>query len=178
MNFFTLIEKIKRNRTNSSSKIEKNSYNNNLKIKIKDKEKNDSYKNNYDIAIDYYTKSINKNKENIIYLIKRAICYLVKGYYLLALKDALKAIKIDNKFSKDKIRDKSRDKSKDKTKKEIVDDKKEYNDINILNINLILLCLAIDITKDKDEREFLENLYEQFLLFMKQLSRMKKVNGY
>ena len=36
MNFFTLIEKIKRNRTNSSSKIEKNSYNNNLKIKIKD----------------------------------------------------------------------------------------------------------------------------------------------
>ena len=100
MNFFTLIEKIKRNRTNSSSKIEKNSYNNNLKIKIKDKEKNDSNKNNYDIAIDYYTKSINKNKENIIYLIKRAICYLVKGYYLLALKDALKAIKIDNKFSK------------------------------------------------------------------------------
>ena len=100
MNFFTLIEKIKRNRTNSSSKIEKNSYNNNLKIKIKDKEKNDSNKNNYDIAIDYYTKSINKNKENVIYLIKRAICYLVKGYYLLALKDALKAIKIDNKFSK------------------------------------------------------------------------------
>ena len=67
MNFFTLIEKIKRNRTNSSSKIEKNSYNNNLKIKIKDKEKNDSNKNNNDIAIDYYTKSINKNKENIIF---------------------------------------------------------------------------------------------------------------
>ena len=34
-----------------------------------------------------------------------------------------------------------------------------------MNINLILLCLAIDISKDKEEKEFLENRYEQFLFF-------------
>ena len=65
-----------------------------------DKEKNNMLSNNYDIAINYYTRSINNNKENTTYLIKRAICYLAKGYYTLALKDALKTIEIDNTFSK------------------------------------------------------------------------------
>ena len=56
--------------------------------------------NNYDIAINYYTRNINNNKENTTFLIKRAICYLAKGYYTLALKDALKSIEIDNSFNK------------------------------------------------------------------------------
>ena len=56
--------------------------------------------NNYDIAINYYTRHINNNKESTTYLIKRAICYLAKGYYTLALKDALKTIEIDNTFNK------------------------------------------------------------------------------
>ena len=55
---------------------------------------------NYDIAIEYYSKGIDNNKKNILFLIKRAICYLGKGYYTLALKDALKAIEIDPYFSK------------------------------------------------------------------------------
>ena len=55
---------------------------------------------NYDIAIEYYSKGINNDKKNTIFLIKRAICYLGKGYYTLALKDALKAIEIDPHFSK------------------------------------------------------------------------------
>ena len=55
---------------------------------------------NYDIAIDYYTKGINNDKTNIYYLIKRAICYLGKGFYTLALKDALKTIQIDKKYQK------------------------------------------------------------------------------
>ena len=44
----------------------------------------------------------------------------------------------------------------------------ENNDnlkINILKINLILLCVAIDITKDNDEKGFLEGLFEQFLIY-------------
>ena len=53
---------------------------------------------NYDIAIDYYTKGINNDKTNIYFLIKRAICYLGKGFYTLALKDALKTIQIDKKY--------------------------------------------------------------------------------
>jgi len=65
-----------------------------------DKEKNNMFGNNYDIAINYYTRNINNDKENITFLIKRAICYLAKGYYTLALKDALKTIEIDNTFSK------------------------------------------------------------------------------
>ena len=65
-----------------------------------DKEKNNMMGNNYDIAINYYTRNINNNKDNTNYLIKRAICYLAKGYYTLALKDALKTIEIDSTFNK------------------------------------------------------------------------------
>jgi len=65
-----------------------------------DKEKNNMFGNNYDIAINYYTRNINNDKDNTTFLIKRAICYLAKGYYTLALKDALKSIEIDNTFSK------------------------------------------------------------------------------
>ena len=65
-----------------------------------DKEKNNMMGNNYDIAINYYTRNINNNKDNTNYLIKRAICYLAKGYYTLALKDALKTIEIDSAFNK------------------------------------------------------------------------------
>ena len=50
--------------------------------------------NNYDRAINYYTRNINNDKDNTNFLIKRAICYLTKGYYTLALKDALKTIEI------------------------------------------------------------------------------------
>ena len=65
-----------------------------------DKEKSNIFGKNYDIAINYYTRNINNDKDNTTFLIKRAICYLAKGYYTLALKDALKTIEIDNTFSK------------------------------------------------------------------------------
>ena len=65
-----------------------------------DKRKNNMYGNNYDIAINYYTKNINNDKNNTTLLIKRAICYLAKGYYTLALKDALRTIEIDEDFNK------------------------------------------------------------------------------
>ena len=65
-----------------------------------DKAKNNMLGKNYDIAIHYYTRKINAEKENTTFLIKRAICYLAKGYYTLALEDALKTIEIDNSFSK------------------------------------------------------------------------------
>ena len=55
---------------------------------------------NYDNAISYYTKVINNDKSNITFLIKRAICYLAKGFFSLALRDALKTIELAPKFSK------------------------------------------------------------------------------
>ena len=64
-----------------------------------DKDKFNSLRN-YDIAISYYTKGINNDKSNTTFLINRAICYLAKGFYTLALKDALKSIEIDPKFLK------------------------------------------------------------------------------
>ena len=36
---------------------------------------------------------------------------------------------------------------------------------NILTINLILLSISIEITKDKEQKEYLENQYEQLLIF-------------
>ena len=65
-----------------------------------DKQKNNACGKNYEIAINYYTKNINNNQKNTTFLIKRAICYLAKGYYTLALKDALKTIEIDKSFNK------------------------------------------------------------------------------
>ena len=52
-------------------------------------------------------------------------------------------------------------KFKFKRKKSSLDNK----DINILTINLILLSIAIEITNDKDQKEYLENQYQQFLIF-------------
>ena len=65
-----------------------------------DKRKNNKNVNNYDIAINYYTKNIENDKTNTTFLIKRAICYLAKGYYNLALQDALRTIEIDENFNK------------------------------------------------------------------------------
>lgn len=55
---------------------------------------------NFDIAIDYYTQGINNDRTNTLFLIKRAICYLAKGFYSYALKDALRSIEINPSFSK------------------------------------------------------------------------------
>ena len=41
----------------------------------------------------------------------------------------------------------------------------DNKDINLLTINLILLSIAIEITNDKDQKEYLENQYEQLLIF-------------
>ena len=102
MELLTLMDKIKKNNENINNKKGVNNSKSKKKIRIKenDKEKNNNVINNYDLAINYYTKSINNNKENVIYLIKRAVCYLAKGYYQLALKDALKTIEINNLFTK------------------------------------------------------------------------------
>ncbi|MCQ2818149.1 MAG: SET domain-containing protein-lysine N-methyltransferase [archaeon] len=56
--------------------------------------------NNFEMAIDYYTKGLKENKGNILYLIQRANCYLAKGFYTLALKDALRTIDLNPKFTK------------------------------------------------------------------------------
>ena len=91
-------KKHKKNKSHISSKS-KNKINQKENDENKEKSNNLS-ENNYSIAIDYYTKNINNDENNTNLLIKRAICYLAKGYYTLSLKDALKTIEIDNTFNK------------------------------------------------------------------------------
>ena len=102
MNKLPLIKIKKPKKNKSQINISSKSKNKiNQKENDENKEKtNNMFDNNYSIAIDYYTKNINNDEENTTLLIKRAICYLAKGYYTLSLKDALKSIEIDNKFNK------------------------------------------------------------------------------
>ena len=101
MNKLPLIKLKKSKKAKSQLSIFSKSKNKiNQKDNNDDKEKgNINCENNYSIAIDYYTKNINNDENNKTLLIKRAICYLAKGYYTLSLKDALKTIEIDNKFN-------------------------------------------------------------------------------
>ena len=101
MDIFSLIDQIKQNNKNSNTNKNSSSKSKGkIRIKENNKEKNNSIENNYDLAINYYTKKISNNKDNLTHLIKRAICYLAKGYYSLALKDALSTIEINNNYTK------------------------------------------------------------------------------
>ena len=101
MDIFSLIDQIKQNNKNSNTNKNSSSKSKGkIRVKENNKEKNNSIENNYDLAINYYTKKISNNKDNLTHLIKRAICYLAKGYYSLALKDALSTIEINNNYTK------------------------------------------------------------------------------
>ena len=99
------IESILNQKLSSSKKILINSKKKlnipkNKKFQLEDyKEKNNPYKS-YDLAIDYYSKNIKKDKNNISLIIKRAICYLAKNLYNFALKDALNSLEINKNFEK------------------------------------------------------------------------------
>ena len=67
-----------------------------------------------------------------------------KAYRNILIKDVLKCFNI--KYTSDFI-------------------KEEKVKINILNINAILLCIAITITKDYEESVFLEGKFQQFIIF-------------
>ncbi len=91
------ISSSKKNLINSKKKLNISKY---KKFQSEDyKEKNNPCRS-YDLAIEYYTKNIKKDKNNTSLLIKRAICYLAKNLYNFALKDALNALKINNNFDK------------------------------------------------------------------------------
>ena len=49
--------------------------------------------------------------------------------------------------------------------------------INILHINIILLCIAIEITEDYYERVFLEGKLQQFIIFCVMASININPNG-
>ena len=46
-----------------------------------------------------------------------------------------------------------------------IDINNDYYKINIFNLNIILICIAYDTSGDPDEKNFIENKLEQFLIF-------------
>ena len=144
--------------------------------KPKDKEQNEIIEENkgknlimiwddfylYDNIIDYYSSNIwgteNLRKkvkadtnENLFELCKT----LIKEYgenknnNNKLVQDILQCFNINKNDNSSKKQDKIKDKVK----------------INILNINVILLCVAIEITQDELEKDFLERKLYQFIIF-------------
>ena len=58
----------------------------------------------------------------------------------------------------------------------------EENKINIFNINLILLCVAIELTTDEEESNFILGLFQQFLIYLiivsTNISQQEKYHDY
>ena len=127
----------------------------------------------YDNIIDYYysnswgIENICK-KVNIEYLGSIEICKNLLKEYGVSNSKKNKNILMEELLILLNMSDEEEEKS-EKTphvqnyKKDII--KNSNNMINILSINLILLCIAIEITKYSEQKEFLEKQYQQFLVF-------------
>ena len=111
----------------------------------------------YDSIIDYYSsniwgtenlaKKVKADIEQDIMLLSKNLLKEYgdnKSYRNILLKDITKCLNI--KYSEDS------------TKTQIIQ-------INILNINVILLCIAIEISQDYYERMYLEGKFQQFIIF-------------
>ena len=120
----------------------------------------------YDYIIDYYCsnlwgiqclcKKVNIEGNNPTSLIKKLFNEYNNKNRNILLNPLIECFNINNiennKFIKKNIIE------NDKQSKELCDE-------NILTMNLILLSIAIEITDDKNQLEFLENQYQQLLIF-------------
>ena len=84
------------------------------------------------------------------------------------MKDILKLLNLSEEGKSEERSKKEKDDKQKNIINNIRNDLKKNNDddiINIFNINLILLSIAIEISKDIEQKEFLEKQYQQFLIF-------------
>ena len=123
----------------------------------------------YESIIDYYSSNL-WGTENLC----KKVNVEYNGDPLRLCKDLLKAYG-DNKTHRNKLTDDvlkyfnlRRVDPKDNSSKINEEDLKNMK--NIFNINLILLCVAMDITQDEDERNFIIGLYHQFLIYLVMVS--------
>ena len=126
----------------------------------------------YEYIIDYYSSNI-WGIENM--------CKIVKIEYDKEIKDIFKELLKEygeNKQYKNTLI-KILNKYLSCLNKNIKDDKKE--ETNLLNLNLILLCIAYDTTGDNGEKNYIENKLEQFLIFCilgsVNISTLEKMNN-
>uniref|UniRef100_A0A0N5BFN5 protein-serine/threonine phosphatase n=1 Tax=Strongyloides papillosus TaxID=174720 RepID=A0A0N5BFN5_STREA len=69
-------------------------------LKLKDEANIYFAKQNYDIAIELYSKAIESDDTNVVFYGNRSFAYLKKEHYGLALQDADKAIQLDKNYVK------------------------------------------------------------------------------
>ena len=148
----------------------------------------------YDNIIDYYYSNLWGienicKKANIEYNGHwKEICSSLLGEYGITctkknknilMEEIIKLLNIssseleEENLEENQLTDKEKEKEKDNKQKNLhnnINFKKDLTKnnedfINILNINLILLSIAIEITKDGEQKEFLEKQYQQFLIF-------------
>ena len=142
-----------------------------IKKKIQEKKNLNKKKTNVDYQKSTINKEINLENENIEVEEEE-----IMGRKRSKTREKIiiqKSNKNKKKNKKEVNRDKSMDIIKDKKKedkenkenKTKKEDQNNFGDINILKINLLLLSIALDLTKNEKEREFLINKYQQFLLY-------------
>ena len=113
--------------------------------------------NLFDSIIDYYSSNL-WGTENLRKIVKADIDNNIFSLSKSLLKEYGDNKSFRNKLKKDIIKCLNFRNEEEPIKAEIVR-------INILNINIILLCIAIEITQDYDERVFLEGKFQQFIIF-------------
>ena len=113
--------------------------------------------NLFDSIIDYYSSNL-WGTENLRKIVKADIDNNIFSLSKSLLKEYGDNKSFRNKLKKELIKCLNFRNEEEPIKAEIVR-------INILNINIILLCIAIEITQDYDERVFLEGKFQQFIIF-------------
>ena len=120
------------------------------------------------------TININKNNNILeeIWEDSKIYDFIIDSYSsnVWGIENLCKMVKIDyDKKAKDIFKDLLREYGENKQYKNILMKtlKKYLNfqNINIFSLNLIILCIAYDTTGDKDEKNYIQNHLEQFLIF-------------
>ena len=134
----------------------------NMKENVKDEESTES------------TININKNNNilNEIWEDSKIYDFIIDSYSsnVWGIENLCKMVKIDyDKEAKDIFKDLLKKYGENKQYKNIlIKTLKKYlnfQNINIFNLNLVILCIAFDTTGDKDEKNYIQNRLEQFLIF-------------
>ncbi len=125
----------------------------------------------YETIVDYYCSNLWGTE---------TLCKKVKVEYTgdpLGLCTQLLKEYGDNKNNKNKLVDDvlkyfniKRTEQKDNNKNFIISEEELKNMKNIFNINLVLLCVAMDITQDEDQRNFIIGSFQQFLIYLVMVS--------
>jgi hypothetical protein len=110
----------------------------------------------YDSIIDYYSSNI-WGTENLVKKVKADTNENIMELCKVLLKEYGENKSYKNILAKEILQCFNKKTSEQETNEDVK--------LNILNINIILLCIAIEITQDLIEKNFLERQFHQFIIF-------------